>query len=319
VTLDPRVSLGVTHAAGHTNADALLSDGDTAMYHAKRSGKGRSAVYDVAMRDASQSRTDLIRDISRAVDVGEFVLHYQPVIGLADRRVVGVEALVRWNRPGWGLLAPAAFMQTAEEAGLAPAIGAWVVREACAQVARWKTASLCDADLSVSVNVSPAQLADPAIVDTVMDALDAAEIEPNSLMLEVTEQVLTIEGDPRRAALVALRSRGVRVALDDFGTGMSSLAQLGGYPVDVLKVPGAFVSSDGGDRPGLADALITIGRTVDIPTVAEMIETREQVSRLEKLGCEYAQGHAFAPAMPPAELALWLIAGGAVASPRPVA
>jgi diguanylate cyclase (GGDEF)-like protein len=318
VTLDPRVSLGVTHAAGHTNADALLSDGDTAMYHAKRSGKGRAAIYDVAMRDATQSRTDLIRDISHAVDAGELVLHYQPIVGLVDRRVVAVEALVRWDRPGWGLLSPGAFMPVAEEAGLAPAIGDWVVRTACTQVARWRAAGLSEPGLSISVNVSPAQLADPEIVVKVLDATESAGIAPQSLMLEVTEQVLTVDGDPRREALAVLRSRGVRVVLDDFGTGMSSLAQLGGYPVDILKVPGAFVSSDGGDRPGLADALITIGRTVDIPTIAEMIETPEQVARLERLGCEYAQGHAIATAMPAAECELWLLAGRASARPRPV-
>jgi diguanylate cyclase (GGDEF)-like protein len=309
--LEPRVSLGATLASGDTDAEALLSDGDTAMYHAKRAGKGQAVVYDTAMRDENLSQAALVRGIANAVDSGELVLHYQPIVSIADRRVVGVEALVRWDRPGWGLMPPSAFIPLAEEVGLSPSIGRWVLREACSQIARWNVGGLGGGTLRLSVNVSPEQLADPEFADAVQQVVTASGLPLGFLTLEITERVLTDESDMEHAHLVVLRARGVRVAIDDFGTGVSSLAQLGAYPVDVLKIPGAFVASEEwGERPGFADALVTIGRTLGIPTVAETIESPGQVRRLERLGCEFGQGHAFAPAMPAEEFAAWLRSGG---------
>ncbi len=308
--LDPRVSLGVARGVAGMTADELLSDGDTAMYHAKRSGKGRSAIYDGAMRDAHAMRADLLRDIALAPERGELVLFYQPIVTLPDRQVAAVEALVRWSRPGIGMLSPAEFMPVVEEAGLASMIGEWVVREACGQVARWNLGGVGSGALGVHVNISPAHLADAAFESRVLDAVHASGLAPHGLTLEITERVLT-NGEPgSHERLVSLRDRGVRVAIDDFGTGVSSLAQLETYPIDVLKIPGSFVAlDDAGERPSLADALVTIGRTLDIPTIAETIETERQLARLERLGCEQAQGHVFAPAMPAAEFELWLLAG----------
>jgi diguanylate cyclase (GGDEF)-like protein len=309
--LEPRVSLGITLATGETTAEALLSDGDTAMYHAKRAGKGRAAVYDAAMRDESDSQAALIRGIAAAVESGELVLHYQPIVSIADRRVVDVEALVRWDRPGWGLMPPSAFIPLAEEVGLSSQIGRWVMKEASGRVAGWNAAGLGGGRLGLSVNVSPAQLADPEFAEMVQRTVTASGLPLDSVTLEITERVLTDDSDLEHAHLVALRARGVKVAIDDFGTGVSSLAELGTYPVDVLKIPGAFVASEEwGDRPGFADALVTIGRTLDIPTVAETIETAGQVRRLERLGCEFGQGHAFAPAMSAEEFVTWMRAGG---------
>jgi diguanylate cyclase (GGDEF)-like protein len=309
--LEPRVSLGITLATGETTAEALLSDGDTAMYHAKRAGKGRAAVYDAAMRDESDSQAALIRGIAAAVESEELVLHYQPIVSIADRRVVDVEALVRWDRPGWGLMPPSAFIPLAEEVGLSSQIGRWVMKEASGRVAGWNAAGLGGGRLGLSVNVSPAQLADPEFAEMVQRTVTASGLPLDSVTLEITERVLTDDSDLEHAHLVALRARGVKVAIDDFGTGVSSLAELGTYPVDVLKIPGAFVASEEwGDRPGFADALVTIGRTLDIPTVAETIETAGQVRRLERLGCEFGQGHAFAPAMSAEEFVTWMRAGG---------
>ncbi len=309
--LEPRVSLGITLATANTTAEALLSDGDTAMYHAKRAGKGRAAVYDSAMRDETDSKAALIQGIANAVESGELVLHFQPIVSIADRRVVGVEALVRWERPGWGLMPPSAFIPLAEEVGLSPQIGRWVLGEACARIAGWNAGGLGGGGLQLSVNVSPAQLADPEFAEMVQRTVTRSGLPLNFLTLEITERVLTDDSDLEHSHLVALRARGVRVAIDDFGTGVSSLAHLGTYPVDVLKIPGAFVASEEwGDRPGFADALVTIGRTLEIPTVAETIETVGQVRRLERLGCEFGQGHAFAPAMPAEEFVAWLHAGG---------
>lgn len=308
--LEPRVSLGVARATAGTTADELLSHGDTAMYQAKRSGKGRAAVYDRTMSDAHRTRADLVRDIALAPQRGELELFYQPIMSLPDRRVAAVEALVRWNRPGEGMLSPAAFMPVAEEAGIAPAIGEWIMREACGQVARWNSGAVGSGALALHVNISPAHLADQGFEARVLEAVHASGFAPEGLTLEITERVLASDDSASRARLVKLRACGVRIALDDFGTGVSSLAQLGSYPVDVLKIPGEFVTVDHAwDRPSLADALVTIGRTLNIPTIAETIETEHQLERLERLGCEQAQGHAFAPAMPATEFELWLLAG----------
>ncbi len=309
--LEPRVSLGVAIATAGTTAEELLAHGDTAMYHAKRSGKGRSAVYDLAMRDAHATRADLVHDIGLAPERGELELFYQPIVSLPKRDVVAVEALLRWHRPGIGVLSPAAFMDVAEEAGLASAIGDWVVREACGQVARWNVGGVSNGALGLHVNISPAHLADGAFEARVLEAVHASGLEPSALTLEITERVLTSNHSASHERLVALREHGVRVALDDFGTGVSSLAELGTYPVDALKIPGEFVTVDGiGERPSLADALVTIGRMLDIPTIAETIETEEQLERLGRLGCEQVQGHVLARAMPATEFELWLLAGG---------
>lgn len=310
ISLEPRVSLGVTLASGAVGPESLLTEGDTAMYYAKRAGKGRSAVYDVAMRDAHTTRAELLRALSGAADRGELVLHYQPVVSVADRRVVAVEALVRWDRPGGGILSPAAFVPLAEEAGLVSSIGHWVIREACGQIARWNLGGVGDGAMRVAVNVSPDQLEDADFAPRVLEAVHASGLAPGLLTLEITEDVLVRDSEGARERLVAMRERGIRVALDNFGTGTSSIARLGEYPVDVLKIPGRFVDAPaGGTRPPLAEGLVAIGRTLGLPTVAEAIETPEQVDRLERLGCPFAQGHAFAPAMPAAEFELWLLSG----------
>ncbi len=312
--LDPRVSLGVARATAGLTADELLSQGDAAMYHAKRSGKGRSAVYDAALRDAHTERAALVRDVGLAAERGELVLFYQPVVSIPNRQVVAVEALVRWARPGAGLVSPAEFMPIAEEAGHASTIGDWVIREACGQVARWNMSGVGNGALELHVNISPAHLAESGFEARVVEAVHASGLAASALTLEITERILGTNDPASLKRLVALRQRGLRVALDDFGTGVSSLAQLGSYPVDALKIPGAFVNVwDDGDRPSLADALVTIGRMLDIPTIAETIETEGQIQRLERLGCGLVQGHVFAAAMPADELALWLLSGGVLA------
>jgi diguanylate cyclase (GGDEF)-like protein len=311
VVLEAGVSLGVALASGDVDAEALLSDGDTAMYYAKRAGKGRSALYDVAMRDAHTTRSDLIAALSQAVERGELVLHYQPIVSVGDGRVVAVEALVRWERPGWGILAPAAFVPLAEEAGLVTKIGHWVVREACGQVARWNLSGVGHGELRVAVNVSPEQLDDEDFDARILEAVHASGLPAELLNLEIGESALTPAADQRRARLGALRARGVRVALDNFGTGSSTLATLGDAPVDAVKIPGRFVGTDHDpDRPCLAGALVAVGRALGLPAVAEMIETPAQLAVLERLGCGFAQGHAVAAAMPAAELELWILAGG---------
>jgi diguanylate cyclase (GGDEF)-like protein len=312
--LHPGVSLGVAMATPGMDAEELLAQGDTAMYQAKRAGKGRAAVYDGAMRDADQTRADLVRDLSNAPGRGELVLFYQPIVSLPERKIVAVEALVRWERPGVGRLSPAEFMPIAEEAGLASLIGEWVVREACGQVVRWGIGGVGAGELGVHINISPAHLAASEFQTRVLEAVHASGLAAERLTLEITEQVLVSDDPVLLERLTELRERGVRVAVDDFGTGVSSLAKLGSYPVDALKIPGSFVTRDASEqRPALADALVTIGRTLGIPTIAETIETEYQVERLELLGCERVQGHVIAAAMPAEEFGLWLLGDGASA------
>jgi EAL domain-containing protein (putative c-di-GMP-specific phosphodiesterase class I) len=212
------------------------------------------------------------------------------------------------------VLAPAAFVPLAEEAGLATSIGQWVLGEACDQVARWNLGGVGDGMLRVAVNVSPEQLTDTGFARRVEAVLDASGLDASLLTLEITEAVLEDESPAVAGRLEGLREIGVQVALDDFGTGLSSLARLGEAPVDVLKIPGEFLRSDAdSDRPGLAEALVTLGRTLGLPTVAESVETDGQLSRLARIGCRYAQGHVFAQAMPASELEAWIRAGGASA------
>ncbi len=317
--LEPRVSMGVALAGDETDAASLLADSDTAMYHAKRSGKGQLAMYDPAMRSAQISHENLTRAIGGAVEAGELVLFYQPVIRLADRHVVGVEALVRWNRPGLGLISPADFIPAAEQAGLMGGIGQWVIREACSQVTRWTMSGLVDATFGVSVNISAGQLEDPAFTTRVTEALHASGLEPRALTLEVTEQALADRSTDGRAHLVKLRERGIQVAIDDFGTGLSSLGRLAEQPIDLLKLPGAFLSVGGeGDRPGFAHSLVALGRSLGIPTVVEGIEDAGQADHVVALGADFAQGFHFAAAMPAESFAEWLRTSSSVPLVAPV-
>jgi EAL domain-containing protein (putative c-di-GMP-specific phosphodiesterase class I) len=274
------------------------------MYAAKAAGKNRYVCFDPAMHDAAVRRLRLESDLRRAVGRGELLLHYQPILSLESRQTVGFEALVRWNRDGT-LVSPGEFIPVAEDTGLIVPIGAWVLREACRQLAAWNHARP-DLDLSMSVNLSRRQLADPGLVRCLLDVLRETGVRPASVKLEITESVVMEDGAAALATLHQLKRTGVQLSLDDFGTGYSSLSLLHEFPIDVLKIDRSFLSnlSRNRDTAAVVGAVITLAHNLDMKVVAEGIETPEHVAFLQAVDCDLAQGYLFARPLPaPAALA----------------
>jgi len=286
----PRCSIGIAFGSAVDSPDDLLRNADAAMYVAKREGKGGYRVFEHDMHAATLERFRLRAELREAIDRGEFALHYQPIRDLDSGAITGVEALIRWNHPRLGLVAPEQFIGFAEETGIIVAIGRWVVEEACRQVGEWHDSLPALAEnLSLSVNLSPRQLQDPETVGVVANALQMGGFKPSLLTLEITENVLmqaSIE------TLDELKALGVRLAIDDFGTGYSSLGYLDRLPVDVLKIDKTFVDRLGskvGESP-LVHAVLQLGQSLGLDTVVEGIETLHQLNRLRELGCHKGQG-----------------------------
>ncbi len=300
------LSIGIAYdESGVSRPDALVRDADAAMYRAKSSGRDRAEVFDDALRRRAMDRLDIESGLRRAVDEGRLVVHYQPVIDLRDDQVSGFEALMRWEHPERGLLAPAEFMEVAEETGLIVPLGRHLFAEACRQTVAWQQGPACG-DLGVYVNFSAAQLRHEAVVQDVAVVLDDTGIDPACVQVEVTEHVLLDDEDVAVSQIAALKDLGVKIVIDDFGTGYSSLAYLRRFPVDLLKVDRSFVSGVNG---GTGDAAIVRGvidlaHRLGLTAVAEGVESADQVATLRDLGCERAQGYllgrpAPAPPRPP--------------------
>jgi diguanylate cyclase (GGDEF)-like protein/PAS domain S-box-containing protein len=285
-------SIGIVTTATSVPAGELLRDADIAMYLAKGQGSGFRR-FEPTMRVAAIQRIELEADLRRAVDRDEFILHYQPIIELDSGRLTAVEALVRWQHPARGLLAPGSFIPLAEETGLLVPIGRWVLRTACQQVRAWQLTTPGHPELGVSVNLSAVQLAHPNLVAEVADALTDAGLEARHLTLELTESLLLDNTETTVAKLHALKALGVRLAIDDFGTGYSSLAYLRRLPVDTLKIDKVFVDAvaDNSEAAALAQAIIKLAATLQLTPVAEGIEHAEQLQRLRELHCHYGQGY----------------------------
>ena len=287
-------SLGIAIARGNDDrAEDLIRDADAAMYRAKERGKGRYEIFDEAMRADAVARLETESALRRAVERGELRLHYQPEVDLATGDVHGFEALVRWDHPARGLLGPNAFIPLAEETGLIVPIGEWVLREACTEAARWATVT--SEPLTLSVNLSARQLAQQDLVAMVRRAMAETGINPATLCLEITESAVMESGSATTAQLRALKSLGIRLAIDDFGTGFSSLAHLRRFPVDTLKIDGTFVAGLGHEPQdaSIAAAVISLSHALGLDTVAEGIETEEQLTILRGLGCDLGQGYLF--------------------------
>ena len=272
------------------DAEQLLQQADTAMYAAKRAGRGRYQIYtpemDLRARDA---------ELRQAVEDGQLVVHYQPAVDLATENIVAVEALVRWRHPTRGLLPPGAFIAIAEETGAVVPIGAWVLREACRQVASWRRDVPGAEDLRLSVNLSPNQVTQPDLVDVLRDILAETGFPARRLVLELTEGVI-LQPEPEVVRrLEQVRELGVRIAVDDFGTGYSALSYLRLLPVDILKIDRSFVTGIAEDTEActVAEAVIRLGMAFRMLVVAEGIETAEQAQVLLDLGCEFGQGFHF--------------------------
>jgi EAL domain-containing protein (putative c-di-GMP-specific phosphodiesterase class I) len=279
------------------------------MYAAKAQGKGTVAVYRPEMLDAARERLDLREDLRHAADRGELRVVYQPLVELDGRRVVGVEALLRWQHPVQGEIGPARFIPLAEETGMIVPIGDWVLRRALADLATWPD------HLYVSVNVAARQLSVPGFAGDVADALAEAGIEPARVWLEVTESALADDLEDVRRTLDALRGLGVRVAVDDFGTGYSSLSRLRGLAIDAVKVDRSFVADvlDRGQGAALVRSIVELGRSLDLEVVAEGIENPDQERFLREAHCRLGQGFLFARPLPAGAVAVLVApqAGGA--------
>jgi diguanylate cyclase (GGDEF)-like protein len=280
----------------YVDASRLLSEADAAAYRAKQAGRGRVSVFDDALRDELTRRADLETAIADGLERGEFVLHYQPVVDLRTGRPRGAEALIRWNRPGHGLVPPADFIPTAEESRLINDIGRWTLREAAAQLARWD-AELGRRDLTVAVNISGRHLVSDELVADVRTALDAAGIGAHRLVVEVTETVLVDDLSATRN-LTALREMGVRVSIDDFGTGFTSIGQLLSLPVDELKIDRSFVASTDPAQLELVELMARAAHAFGLHVVAEGVEEAVQLDRLAGCAVESAQGFHFAYPQP---------------------
>ncbi len=278
-------------------ADELLRDADVAMYTAKSNGKRRLEVFDPHLHAELVARHQLSSELWRSLGRGELLVHYQPIIELASGRMVGVEALVRWRHPVRGFVPPDEFVRLAEENGSIDALGAFVLAEACREVASWRRLLPPDDDFWVSVNASPNQLRQPTFPEDVERSIAAAGLAPRHLVLEMTETGMFHDMAATVTALSRLRAMGMRVAMDDFGTGYSSLSFLRRFPVDILKIARDFIAG-GDDGPDEADwaftqAIIDLARTLGLGIVAEGIETEEQLGRLVELGCSLGQGYLF--------------------------
>ena len=296
-------SVGVALSAQNDDANELLRNADLAMYRAKALGKNRCEVFEPDMHAAALDRMAVENDLRHAVVRGELVLHYQPVVELATGRVVGVEALVRWNHPTRGLVSPLDFINVAEESGLIVPVGRWVLTEACRQVARWRRET--GRPLRLSVNISARQLEAPRLAEHVARTLRSTGLPPNDLVLEITESMLVDDADRTIGKLHLLREIGVRLAIDDFGTGYSSLNYLRRLPVDVLKIDRSFVSGIGSESEltSLTAAIVGIGRDLGLDTVAEGIEEVAQLDALRAMGCVLGQGFLYSRPVPPEDLA----------------
>ena len=282
----------------YDQAEDILRDADTAMYRAKSLGKARYEVFDADMRASVLARLQVEMDLRRALERNEFQNFYQPIVSLAAGEIVGFEALLRWNHPTRGQLAPEEFISVAEETGLIRELGWWNLREACRQMSQWRERYEAYANLTMSVNLSPKQFLQPNLVQDMTSLLLELGLPPSALKLELTES--TVMGDPSAAVemLQEIKTLGVSLAIDDFGTGYSSLSYLHRFPLDTLKIDRSFISgiSDGeqsGDGSEIARTILPMAKNLNLDVVAEGVETGEQLALLKKLLCKYGQGYYF--------------------------
>jgi diguanylate cyclase (GGDEF)-like protein len=293
-------SVGITLRTGpQQDAGNLLREAYTAMRRARSDGLGCHRVFDADMHVQALRQLNLENELRQGFDRGEFILYYQPSVSLACGAITGFEALLRWRHPVLGMLGPDDFIAVAERSRLMAPLGRWVVGEACRQIRQWQIES-GNHQLTVSVNLSPRELLDPSLIETVSAALAAAELSPSALRLEITERTLIDEHDAIRKVLQDLQQIGVDVALDDFGTGYCSLAYLHSFPIACIKLDRRFVQQldcEPRDRE-IAAAIINLGHRLDLEVVAEGVETIQQLRALIALDCTEAQGFLFARPVP---------------------
>ena len=316
VTITP--SIGISFSLhGEGVADEILRNADTAMYDAKNRGRARYELFQASMSEATLRHLELQNDLRRAIERNELTLWYQPQVDISSGQTIGVESLARWQHPKHGLVPPLEFIPLAEESGQIAMLGHWVLREACLQACRWQQHFPHRAPLEVSVNLSVKQLRNTDLVGAVQSVLDETGLDPHLLVLEITESVIMSEAEEALTLLHSLKQLGVRLAIDDFGTGYSSLAYLQSFPIDILKIDRRFVSGLGqnssntnGDTASgevvIVSAMINLAHALGLATVAEGVETPEELQQLKQLGSEMAQGYLFSKPLPAPEITAFL-------------
>jgi diguanylate cyclase (GGDEF)-like protein/PAS domain S-box-containing protein len=300
-------SVGIRVASSPSvSPDSLLRDADIALYAAKEHGRGRYELFDPETVMHGIDRLEIEQALRLALVRDELVLHYQPEVDLITQRIIAVEALIRWEHPERGLVPPGEFIPVAEQSGLIVPMGEWVLREACAQLARWRASGTTDDTVRVAVNVAARQLSEPDLPRLVADALAASGLSADALCLEITESDVIRDTDVVRENLLAIKELGVGLALDDFGVGFSSLSQIRSLPpVDVIKVDRSFTAGLGTNDSDSAvvTAVLSLARSLGLKAVAEGVETEDQLDRLRTLGCDIGQGFHFARPQPPDAIA----------------
>jgi diguanylate cyclase (GGDEF)-like protein/PAS domain S-box-containing protein len=304
-------SIGIALSPGDgASSEELMRNADMALYRAKKDGGGVHRFFEKEMDRQAQKRRDMELDLRRALAGGEFELHYQPLVDISADRISGFEALLRWHHPEKGMISPAEFIPVAEDIGLITPIGEWVLREACSEAVKWPT------EVKVAVNLSPVQFRSRNLVQVVISALAQSGLSPKRLELEITESIFLAETEANLAILHQLRELGVRISMDDFGTGYSSLSYLRSFPFDKIKIDRSFVK-DLAERPdcvAIVRAISGLGRSLNITTTAEGVETIDQFDWLRAEGCNEVQGFLFSAARPAAEVAQLLVRFGDRAS-----
>ena len=307
ITVDQRdltvmMCTGIAQATPDDDADTLLRNADAALAAAKRRGRGACEVFSDRIRASLVDRVDLESDLRAAVESRSFEIEYQPIVILHSRRIAGVEALLRWRHPSRGDIPPSTFLPVADDLGLSSALGRWVLLESCKQVKAWQDQVARARALTLTVNISRAQLRQPSLVADVANALELSGIDPRRLVLEVSDAVLLDDAGTALARLQSLKSLGVRIAIDDFGARHAALHQLPRIPVDILKIDKAFIDRVGrtGGGVSVAHVVLALGKSMRLRTVAEGIEAEEQVTELLRLKCEFGQGLLFSRPLSPA-------------------
>ena len=304
-------SIGIALSPGDgESSEELMRNADLALYRAKEDGGGVHRFFEREMDRQAQKRRDMELDLRRALANGEFELHYQPLVHVASDSISGFESLLRWRHPAKGMISPADFIPVAEDIGLIVAIGEWVLREACAEAMKWP------ADIKVAINLSPVQFRSRNLVQIVISALAQSGLSPGRLELEITESVFLAETEANLAILHQLRELGVSISMDDFGTGYSSLSYLRSFPFDKIKIDRSFVKdlAKRSDSVAIVRAISGLGRSLNITTTAEGVETMDQLDWLRAEGCNEVQGFLFSAARPASEIEQLLCRFGARAT-----
>jgi len=299
-------SVGIAIGPGDgSTPEALLRNADLALYRAKGDGRGTFRFFESAMDLQMQTRRIMEQEMRRALPADEFELYYQPVINLATNDISGFEALIRWNHPEKGLIAPVAFIPLAEEIGFIVPLGEWVIRQACATAALWPE------DFHVAVNVSAAQFRSPRLLQVIVEALANSGLHPTRLEIEITESVLLHHKETVLAVLHQLRALGVRIAMDDFGTGYSSLSYLQSFPFDKIKIDRSFIKdiTDNPNSLNIVRAVAALAKGMGMTATAEGVETSAQLDSITSEGCTEMQGFLFSRPLPAREIEQWLLFG----------